>query len=734
MTYTVISIFFILLLAYLVLRAVYGFIRRDRKERIVFLREFKKGKCVAVYLIAIPLFFIGYDYVQESGTYAVFETISRTFNSVVNMIALKFEFMSVETLMKDNHFYGAAVISCNIICLFNTFVFVASLAQQFFWESSCLTRFNRKADAKYIIVGDNPGNRRIYKSIKKGRKILVAPNSNTVRGELYMDDIQNVALSDRIEFLTAQLERFAKTASKEGASNRLSIVINTEDDDEDLRISDELRTEIEKLFGDDPDLYLRLRIYVFASPLYEDIYFEAKTGAGCFRIIDKYEITAMEFAFDYPHALDLAGRIDKKTSLIGSDISINTIFLGFGDTNRDIFRHLCITDQFIGEENGELCGRPVNYHIFDTGNIQSDIILNHDLYRYRNEFLRYDEEKQDYVPAVDTADYLPLPSLPSKDVFHRMSIGSEAFYEELRKVLTSGRVNINRMIVAMGNDIENLDMARKLLAKVKDWDIKDTKIFAYQRHKDEGRMQSGIIAFGNENKNLYNMSELDDSMLVSFSINRNRIYALERARKYGSAESEEKIVKAADRSWFAEWPQAKRDSNLYASLSVRSKLLMMGLDFEKKKGGKSYLSYNEYMKLYAGDDLPEITGGAMKNGRGSAIRFSTNFKPSRAYNMAYQEHQRWNAYMMSRGIVPADKETILNETDDSGRHTNGNSYERRHHGNLTNFDGLREFAKMIAKRDNISEEKADVILYDYQLLDDAWWILDEMGYGIYEIA
>ena len=307
MTYTVISIFFILLLAYLVLRAVYGFIRRDRKERIVFLREFKKGKCVAVYLIAIPLFFIGYDYVQESGTYAVFETISRTFNSVVNMIALKFEFMSVETLMKDNHFYG-------------------------------------------------------------------------------------------------------------------------------------------------------------------------------------------------------------------------------------------------------------------------------------------------------------------------------------------------------------------------------------------------------------------------------------------SAESEEKIVKAADRSWFAEWPQAKRDSNLYASLSVRSKLLMMGLDFEKKKGGKSYLSYDEYMKLYAGDDLPEITGGAMKNGRGSAIRFSTNFKPSRAYNMAYQEHQRWNAYMMSRGIVPADKETILNETDDSGRHTNGNSYERRHHGNLTNFDGLREFAKMIAKRDNISEEKADVILYDYQLLDDAWWILDEMGYGIYEIA
>ena len=119
MVYTAISIFFIMLLAYLVLRAVYGFICRDRKERIIYLREFKRGKCVAVYLIAIPLFFIGYNYVQESGTYAVFETISQTFNSVVNMIALKFEFMSVEALMKDNYFYGAAVISCNIICIFN---------------------------------------------------------------------------------------------------------------------------------------------------------------------------------------------------------------------------------------------------------------------------------------------------------------------------------------------------------------------------------------------------------------------------------------------------------------------------------------------------------------------------------------------------------------------------------------------------------------------------------------
>lgn len=78
----------------------------------------------------------------------------------------------------------------------------------------------------------------------------------------------------------------------------------------------------------------------------------------------------------------------------------------------------------------------------------------------------------------------------------------------------------------------------------------------------------------------------------------------------------------------------------------------------------------------------------VQEGHGAAIRRGAGDINSRAYNMAYQEHLRWNAYMMSYGIVPADKDTILNEKDSRGRFTNGNSYEERHHGNLTDFDGL----------------------------------------------
>ena len=37
---------------------------------------------------------------------------------------------------------------------------------------------------------------------------------------------------------------------------------------------------------------------------------------------------------------------------------------------------------------------------------------------------------------------------------------------------------------------------------------------------------------------------------------------------------------------------------------------------------------------------------------------------------------------------------------------------------------------MIAERDGTSEHAADVIRYDYQLLDDAYWLLTKSGYKI----
>lgn len=91
--------------------------------------------------------------------------------------------------------------------------------------------------------------------------------------------------------------------------------------------------------------------------------------------------------------------------------------------------------------------------------------------------------------------------------------------------------------------------------------------------------------------------------------------------------------------------------------------------------------------------------------------------------------------MLSKGMVPASKETILNDkTEKDGKtvYTNGKSYELRRHGNITTFEGLIEFRKMIAERNGTSEAEEDVIKYDYQILDDAFWLLHENGFAIVE--
>ena len=104
--------------------------------------------------------------------------------------------------------------------------------------------------------------------------------------------------------------------------------------------------------------------------------------------------------------------------------------------------------------------------------------------------------------------------------------------------------------------------------------------------------------------------------------------------------------------------------------------------------------------------------------------------PTLRTNLEINEHQGWNAYMKRKGLVPATIEQILNETDDKGNFTNGKNYGLRRHGNITTMQGLIDFRKLVAEKLGKNEEDCDVIQYDYQLMDDAWWLLDKNGYKI----
>ena len=112
------------------------------------------------------------------------------------------------------------------------------------------------------------------------------------------------------------------------------------------------------------------------------------------------------------------------------------------------------------------------------------------------------------------------------------------------------------------------------------------------------------------------------------------------------------------------------------------------------------------------------------------VHYTVNFPNSRRKTMAIHEHYRWNSFMLSKGMVPATKQQILEEKAERNgklRYTNGKNYAEHRHGNLTTFEGLIEFRRMVAKREGCDEADKDVIKYDYQLLDDAYWLLTKSG-------
>ncbi|HIT50349.1 MAG TPA: hypothetical protein IAD46_04920, partial [Candidatus Pelethenecus faecipullorum] len=149
------------------------------------------------------------------------------------------------------------------------------------------------------------------------------------------------------------------------------------------------------------------------------------------------------------------------------------------------------------------------------------------------------------------------------------------------------------------------------------------------------------------------------------------------------------------------------------------------------------LTEKEYLEIYAQDDQPDLDFYKVKAEGKPIIHYSLNFQKSRRTNLAIHEHLRWNSFMISKGMVPASKKLILEEMDSDGKYTNGKNYALRRHGNITTMSGLIEFRKMTALRDidkyksmEKAEESKDVIKYDYQLLDDAYWLLTKNGYKI----
>lgn len=706
---------------------------RNRHKRITYLRGFKKGRFAVIYATAFPLCFIGRFYVEKN----LFESFFGAIADVFEIVVLKYDFKSIGALLSADDFFKATFYICYIMVGLNIVLFAVSLANHRVWEffRKIIIRYSGKD--RLFIFGSGSQNVDIYNSDKERCKVIIDKISDDDRSEYYLNKIPYLSDISDEEAVEKIFENGAVSAIsckiykiiKKRKSDRSNIVvINTGSDERNMLLCRKIIDKI-KADKDKKKLFRTLKVFVFGETGYEAVYEDIEAeGYGCITYINKYKNIGIDFIERYPLAFFMDERqIDYKTSLVKKDININFFMVCFGKVSRQIFLTSVANNQFITEgENGpEL--KKVRYHIFDKEVAQNNKNLNHSYYRLRDE-----------VKGCNEEDYLPLPSLPAEETYYHLDVNDGMFYSVLKECTGRNKNDINFVLVSFGDDLENIDMAQRLVAKCREWDVKNIVIFvrACERTEEQKALEKdGCLFIGNEKETVYNINRIISDKIRDIAIMRNEVYDLEYAASNKNPEeitdefTQDERFKSF-KKWHTDMHRIMRESNIYAALSIRAKLNLMGLDYcDVDANNEPALTEEEYFSVYAQNDMPRYSGKTAVGGR-KIIEYDLDFAPSRRQNMAILEHYRWNSYLISKGFVPATVEQIKHEKSESGKNTNGRSYSLRRHGNLTTFDGLVQFRKIVAERDGISEKEKDVIKYDYQILDDLYFFLTKDGYKI----
>ena len=93
------------------LSVAFNLITKKREDKITYVRSFKKGKGVLIYIYAIPLFWVGLVYAGQSTLNGFFSAIRR----IVDLIVLKYDISPVQALVEANQLYAFTMYLCFIL-------------------------------------------------------------------------------------------------------------------------------------------------------------------------------------------------------------------------------------------------------------------------------------------------------------------------------------------------------------------------------------------------------------------------------------------------------------------------------------------------------------------------------------------------------------------------------------------------------------------------------------------
>ena len=701
-------------MAFLTLSFVIKLAMGDRESRLHLVKGYAKGRFVLIYIAAVPLFLLACFADGAKPVEAIFEAVK----AAVNLVVLKLDYDVVATLVESNAYFFVSMVILFALCLINALMFTLGLFYQRIVNSIYLFNATRKAEKTYVVVGKNPKNKDILTSIE-GEKIWLIEKDvkdPSLEEFTYVNKIAIAKIKD------GKLSPTLKNLFKDFSLRSIRVVVNAGDDTANLLYTEELSDTIKETLVATRDIEDKngLNVYVFGEPESSSAFLHfVKKTSGQIRYINKYKLIALDFVDKHPLTEYMTDEIDTTTATIKENVDLNVVMIGFNKTMQEILATSVANNQFLSlKKDGSLVEKVVKYSVFSKDKTKGDKNLN-------DSFLRYSLERGEMLEKKE--EYLPLPNLPANVEFLSSDVKDDDFYALVKTSLQGkdGHTSFNQVVVSYGTDIENVDIAEKISNRIKEWGLdKKTKVFVKVRNKalaekiikDEYKEVCELYTYGVEKEVIYNLERIVNEKIEGLARDRHLAYAVCDALQDGKNEQETKVH--ALEKWY-NWAQPQRDANVYGALSLRMKLNLMGYDY--KKGEMDEKIAKEFMAKYQENDAIIYKEGVV--GGKKLITYTNDFiAGSLRERMAIQEHQRWNAYMTTQGVIPSSKKEIKEE--------GGKNLNLRRHGCLTTFEGLVEYRKIMATRNGTNEELEDVIRYDYQLLDDAVWLLRRNGYTI----
>lgn len=704
-----------------------AYVSADAAGRLRFLKSFKLGKFAIIYIISIPLFWLAFHY----NGYDFGGSLLLAIASSVDLVVLKFNYAAVANLMNDSVYFKVVILICYVLVVLNALLFTFTLFGQHL-INLCRRRIKPvMVKTVYLFVGYNEQTASVIKS---------APSKNCVSvvlGDLSQTEKDDLLIAKAAYYHCRNTDAYLKlcqSLSKKLRYKQVRMIINTQDDAKNLVFVSALCDLLNAIGNGNSGAFAvcgaasdkgrrkarDFRAYVFGEPENESafVYFVNKS-TGLIRFINKYKLIAMDFVDQYPLTRFMTEReLDTSCGMVEADTDVNVLMIGFGKTNYNLFLTSVANNQLLRKTADGCAPLTVSYTIYDRKDPDHRKNLNFNFRRYEN-----------WLKEKHEGHYFDFPQKPAQAEFVQKDINEPDFYEEIRhKMLAkAGTKSFGYVIIAFGTDMENLDLAEKVVTKLREWNMLDNvKVFVKIRNSDLARdvidkefnRNRVFYVFGSEKDLVYRIDTITNERVEGIAMRRHLCYALENC---ASSDEEAYLRQKAEQKWFG-WSQTQRESNIYAALSLRLKLHSLGYDYVTAESGAQDCS-EEFLAAYTKNDPICVRGNSIE-GKAVVDYGDCLFREDTIrYAMAKQEHQRWNSYMITCGFVPANREEYLNRSKED-------LMAQRKHINLTTFDGLKEYRDFVVKNTGATLRDADVIKYDYQIMDDAVWLLHATGYVI----